>query len=198
MWQGLSLDEQYNIVGDVYFTAESEEGIDVAATPEMVEVEGAQYVMHGIYQPIFSEEYHGNESVPGIYCLNYDYSINVDGKDYAIGSIFLRDRGMATAFTGYVSSKENSASTRAPLYYSIGGSGSVTGLEEIVSREDTSLKVYVEGKVLCIESETARQLSIYDATGRTIRQVQVKEGLNRVTGLAPGYYFMEGRKVLIK
>ena len=191
-------DEQYNIVGDVYFTAESEEGIDVAATPEMVEVEGAQYVMHGIYQPIFSEEYHGNESVPGIYCLNYDYSINVDGKDYAIGSIFLRDRGMATAFTGYVTSKENSASTRAPLYYSIGGSGSVTGLEEIVSREDTSLKVYVEGKVLCIESETARQLSIYDATGRTIRQVQVKEGLNRVTGLAPGYYFMEGRKVLIK
>ena len=191
-------DEQYNIVGDVYFTAESEEGIDVAATPEMVEVEGAQYVMHGIYQPIFSEEYHGNESVPGIYCLNYDYSTTVDGKDYAIGSIFLRDRGMATAFTGYVTSKENSASTRAPLYYSIGDSGSVTGLEEIVSREDTSLKVYVLGKVLCIESETARQLSIYDATGRTIRQVQVKEGLNQVTGLAPGYYFMEGRKVLIK
>lgn len=190
-------DAQYNVVGDVWFTAESEEGIAVAATPDVMPAgEGTQFSLHGTYDEIYTEEY-GESATPGAYCLNTTV-VTLDGTEHPIGSIFSRTIGMAHAFSAYVTSKETTAATRGPLYYSIGGgSGEVTGLEDIVKREDTSLKVYTQGNVLCIVTDRARALSLYDATGRTIRHLQLQEGLNEVTGLAPGFYFMEGRKVLI-
>ena len=92
-----------------------------------------------------------------------------------------------------------SVKNRAPLMYSIGGEGGeITGLEEIMKKEDESLKVYTVGNVLYIDSARDRSISIYDVTGRTVRVVEVLEGSNTITDLSSGFYFLEGKKVVIK
>ena len=71
-------------------------------------------------------------------------------------------------------------------------------MEEILKKEDESLKIYTAGNVLYIDSDRDRSISIYDVTGRIVRIVEVHEGSNTVTGLSSGFYFLEGKKVAIK
>lgn len=189
-------DEQYNIVGEVTFSAESADGIDVPATPETLPVaENDAFRMLPIYDVVYSSYYHGLGK-EGVYCLN-EAEEYIEGKQYRIGSVFMRDRGMAAPFSAYVESKV--AAATAPLYYAIGGEGGgITGLEDILRKEDESLKIYTIDNVLYIDSDRERNISIYDVTGRAVREVEVHEGNNTVIGLPSGFYFLEGKKVAIK
>ena len=109
----------------------------------------------------------------------------------------MRDLGMAAPFSAYVESKV--AVATAPLYYAIGGEGGgITGLEDILRKEDESLKIYTIDNVLYIDSDRERNISIYDVTGCAVREVEVHEGNNTVIGLPSGFYFLEGKKVAIK
>lgn len=189
-------DEQYNIVGEVTFSAESADGIDVPATPETLPVvENDAFRMLPTYDAVYSSSYHGLGK-EGVYCLN-EAEEYIEGKQYRIGSVFMRDRGMAAPFSAYVESKV--AAATAPLYYAIGGEGGgFTGLEDILRKEDESLKIYTIDNVLYIDSDRERNISIYDVTGRAVREVEVHEGNNTVIGLPSGFYFLEGKKVAIK
>lgn len=189
-------DEQYNIVGEVTFSAESADGIDVPATPETLPVaENDAFRMLPTYDAVYSSYYHGLGK-EGVYCLN-EAEEYIEGKQYRIGSVFMRDRGMAAPFSAYVESKV--AAATAPLYYAIGGEGGgITGLEDILRKEDESLKIYTIDNVLYIDSDRERNISIYDVTGRAVREVEVHEGNNMVIGLPSGFYFLEGKKVAIK
>lgn len=189
-------DEQYNIVGEVTFSAESADGIDVPATPETLPVaENDAFRMLPTYDVVYSSYYHGLGK-EGVYCLN-EAEEYIEGKQYRIGSVFMRDRGMAAPFSAYVESKV--AAATAPLYYAIGGEGGgITGLEDILRKEDESLKIYTIDNVLYIDSDRERNISIYDVTGRAVREVEVHEGNNTVIGLPSGFYFLEGKKVAIK
>ena len=126
------------------------------------------------------------------------YALNIaDYNNNPAGSVFVKNSRMITPFEAYAISKEPVA--RAPLMYSIGGEGGeITGLEEIMKKEDESLKVYTVGNVLYIDSARDRSISIYDVTGRTVRVVEVLEGSNTITDLSSGFYFLEGKKVVIK
>lgn len=189
-------DEQYNIVGEVTFSAESADGVDVPATPETLPVaENDAFRMLPTYDVVYSSYYHGLGK-EGVYCLN-EAEEYIEGKQYRIGSVFMRDRGMAAPFSAYVESKV--AAATAPLYYAIGGEGGgITGLEDILRKEDESLKIYTIDNVLYIDSDRERNISIYDVTGRAVREVEVHEGNNTVIGLPSGFYFLEGKKVAIK
>ncbi|WP_195653662.1 leucine-rich repeat protein [Bacteroides cellulosilyticus] len=191
-----SYDDEYNIVGEVVFSAESADGIDFPATPRELPMGGnSRFSLIPTYDVVYSTMYHGYGK-EGVYCLN-ESTEYLDGKTYNIGSLFKRDYGLAKPFSAYVMTKEVAA--KAPLYYSIGGEGGeITGLEEIMKKEDESLKVYTIGNVLYIDSDSDRSISIYDVTGRTVRVVEVREGSNTVTGLSSGFYFLEGKKVAIK
>ena len=189
-------DEQYNIVGEVTFSAESADGIDVPATPETLPVaENDAFRMLPTYDVVYSNQYHGLGK-EGVYCLN-EAEEYIEGKQYRIGSVFMRDLGMAAPFSAYVESKV--AVATAPLYYAIGGEGGgITGLEDILRKEDESLKIYTIDNVLYIDSDRERNISIYDVTGCAVREVEVHEGNNTVIGLPSGFYFLEGKKVAIK
>lgn len=176
---------EYNIVGSVTFGAENPDGIDIPQTPSLLtETHGRLYKLVPTFREVLA-----NDSV---YALNIaDYNNN------PAGSVFVKNSRMITPFEAYAISKEPVA--RAPLMYSIGGEGGeITGLEEIMKKEDESLKVYTVGNVLYIDSARDRSISIYDVTGRTVRVVEVLEGSNTITDLSSGFYFLEGKKVVIK
>lgn len=178
-------EEQYNISGCVQFEAADEAGVMIPATPSVMPTgENALYELVPTLRSV--------SKTNRVYALSQE-----EHGDFPAGSLFVSCLRDIDPFEAYVVTKESA--TNAPLYYSIGGEGGeITGLEEILKKEDESLKIYTAGNVLYIDSDRDRSISIYDVTGRIVRIVEVHEGSNTVTGLSSGFYFLEGKKVAIK
>lgn len=190
-------DEEYILAGDITFSAEDEEGVLVPATPEDVYSEGPLFTLY--------PNYNRKRLDGSFYAINRSHQL--DGGGHVVipaGAVFAKYslsnekyNNYVFPFEAYLVTKESPAT--APMYYSIGGgNGDITGLEDILLKENKSLNIYSIDDILYIHTDRDRNIYIYDITGRTIRQVEAKEGMNTVTGLAKGFYFLEGRKVLIK
>lgn len=192
-------DEEYILTGDITFSAEDEEGVLIPATPEGVYSEGPLFAL---YPSCSRKELDGS-----FYAVNRCFQL--DGGGHVIipaGAVFAKYNlhnsdylgDYVFPFEAYLVTKESPAN--APMYYSIGGGdgGDITGLEDILLKENKSLNIYSIDNTLYIQTDRDRGIHIYDITGRTVRQVEAKEGMNTVTGLSKGFYFLEGKKVLIK
>ena len=85
-----------------------------------------------------------------------------------------------------------------PEFFSIGGGdGDITGVEEQTEGYASKLHVYVRAGDLIIGTPKSGTACIYTAAGVLVRSVQIQEGVNTVTGLVPGFYIVEGKKVVI-
>lgn len=179
-----------NITGNVRFSAQNDAGVLLSPTAGALQpAEGSGYSLVPTYSTIEKSEL--------IYTLNETESYYDGNKDYPAGSVFIRNYADVTPFQAYLRTKATPAS--APKLYSIGGNGgNITGFENILLTPDKATKAYSKNGVLYIESNAARTIRIYDASGRTIRVIEAQEGHNEVTGLADGIYFLEGQKVMVK
>lgn len=182
--------ESSNIRGWVRFSAENAAGITLAPTEGALQTaEGATYNLIPTYETISKSEQ--------VYTLNETESFFDGTKDYLPGSVFIRNYADVAPFQAYVQTKAAPAS--APRLYSIGGDGgSITGIGSMLLTPDRATRAYSENGILYIESNAARTIPIYDASGRTIRVIEAREGHNEVNGLAKGIYFLEGQKVMVK
>lgn len=182
--------ENSNIRGWVRFSAENPAGVTLTATDGALQPsEGATYSLIPTYATVSKSEQ--------VYTLNEENSFNSGDKDYPAGSVFIRNYLDVEPFHAYLRTKATPAS--APRLYSIGGNGgSITGFENLLLTPDKATKAYSKNGVLYIESNAARTIRIYDASGRTIKVIDAQEGHNEVTGLADGIYFLEGQKVMVK
>lgn len=179
-----------NITGNVRFSAQNDAGVLLSPTAGALQpAEGSGYSLVPTYSTIEKSEL--------IYTLNETESYYDGNKDYPSGSVFIRNYADVTPFQAYLRTKATPAS--APKLYSIGGNGgNITGFENILLTPDKATKAYSKNGVLYIESNAARTIRIYDASGRTIKVIEAQEGHNEVTGLADGIYFLEGQKVMVK
>lgn len=179
-----------NITGNVRFSAQNDAGVLLSPTEGALQPsEGATYSLIPTYATVSKSEQ--------VYTLNEQNSFNSGDKDYPAGSVFIRNYADVTPFQAYLRTKAAPAS--APRLYSIGGNGgSITGFENLLLTPDKATKAYSKNGVLYIESNAARTIRIYDASGRTIKVIEAQEGHNEVTGLADGIYFLEGQKVMVK
>lgn len=178
-------DDTYNITGAVAFMAEDEAGITIPSTPASMPIgETTDYKLVPTYQSIVAND--------TVYALNSSvYNENPAGSAFVKG---LRD---VFPFEAYVVSKEPHAV--APAMYSIGdGGGSITALEKILLKEDSSLRIYTQGSILYIETDKPRLISIYGVDGIQVRSVNAHEGKNTINNLPGGIYFLEGKKVIIR
>lgn len=182
--------ESSNIRGWVRFSAENAAGITLAPTEGALQTaEGATYNLIPTYETISKSEQ--------VYTLNETESFFDGTKDYLPGSVFIRNYADVAPFQAYVQTKAAPAS--APRLYSIGGDGgSITGIGSMILTPDQATRAYSTNGILYIESNAARTIPIYDASGRTIRVIEAQEGRNEVNGLAEGIYFLEGQKVMVK
>lgn len=182
--------EANNITGNVRFSAENGAGVLLVPTEGALQSsEGANYSLVPTYATVEKSEQ--------VYSLNETDSYFDGNKDYPAGSVFIRNYADVAPFQAYVQTKAAPAS--APRLYSIGGDGgSITGIGSMILTPDRATKAYSENGILYIESNAARTIPIYDASGRTIRVIEAREGHNEVNGLAEGIYFLEGQKVMVK
>lgn len=155
----------------------------------------------------FVPTYEGVMQHDTVYVLNENNYYNTDEKNYPAGSVFIKNYSehyssdpAVYPFEAYLATNEGKTSAAsAPMLYSIGGSdGTITGIEDIpFATPEKATKAYSRDGVLYINTNADRTINIYDVTGRTVRIIEAREGMNEVHGLDSGIYLLEGQKVVI-
>lgn len=155
----------------------------------------------------FVPTYEGVMQHDTVYVLNENNSYYADDKTYQRGSVFIKNYSERYSsdpavypFEAYLVTNEGKTSVAsAPMLYSIGGSdGTITGIEDIpFATPEKATKAYSRNGVLYINTNADRTINIYDVTGRTVRIIEAREGMNEVHGLDSGIYLLEGQKVVI-
>ena len=173
-------DEQYNITGEVQFIAED---YRIPVTPEVLPiVEGPKFN----FVPTLTAVEQSQE----VYALNIDpYN-----TEETTGSVFERYRRDVKPFEAYVTDKPGSLN--APLMFSIGDNGGgATDIRITLGETIDNVKAYSRNGILYIESDCTRTIEIYGVNGMLLRNAEVNEGINQVTDLDEGVYFLEGQKL---
>lgn len=155
----------------------------------------------------FVPTYEGVMQHDTVYVLNENNYYNADEKNYPAGSVFIKNYSehyssdpAVYPFEAYLVTNEGKTSVAsAPMLYSIGGGdGTITGIEDIpFATPEKATKAYSRDGVLYINTNADRTINIYDVTGRTVRIIEAREGMNEVHGLDSGIYLLEGQKVVI-
>lgn len=190
-----------NISGYVNFSATDEaNGVTLQPTAgKLIRSKGTKFD--------FVPTYEGVAQHDTVYVLNEGNRYYGDDKTYPYGSVFIKnytENGTTNAvypFQAYLVSNEGqtpSAASGAPKFYSIGGgNGNITGIPGLPVTPDKATKAYSRNGVLYIDTDADRTIRIYDVTGRTVRIVEAREGVNEVHGLDSGIYMLEGQKVAV-
>lgn len=190
-----------NISGYVNFSATDEaNGVTLQPTAgKLIRSKGTKFD--------FVPTYEGVAQHDTVYVLNEGNRYYGDDKTYPYGSVFIKnytENGTTNAvypFQAYLVSNEGqtpSAASGAPKFYSIGGgNGNITGIPGLPVTPDKATKAYSRDGVLYIDTDADRTIRIYDVTGRTVRIVEAREGMNEVHGLDSGIYMLEGQKVAV-
>ncbi len=191
-----------NIYGEVKFANNNEAGVSLVATEGALKPSvGTKFNLVPTYDRVMMSE--------NVYALNVHNWYQSDEKQYAPGSVFVRnyndggytDDPAVYPFRAYLTTNEGqtATSTSAPMLYSIGGGdGTITGIEDVpFATPDKATKAYSRDGVLYINTDADRTIRIYDVTGRTVRIIEAREGVNEVHGLDSGIYLLEGQKVAV-
>ncbi|MDR1683480.1 MAG: starch-binding protein [Candidatus Symbiothrix sp.] len=84
-----------------------------------------------------------------------------------------------------------------------GGYYKASGLDHLVQPTATSagnvkmFSVYVQDKIVFIESDEYTSLPVFTPDGRTIKKITLISGINTISGLENGLYIIAGRKIRI-
>lgn len=190
-----------NISGDVMFAAtDKANGITLVPTEGVLKrSKGTKFDLVPTYDGVMQHD--------TVYVLNENNWYYSDEKNYPAGSVFIKNYSenyssypAVYPFQAYLATNEGKTSVAsAPMLYSIGGSdGTITGIEDIpFATPEKATKAYSRDGVLYINTNADRTINIYDVTGRTVRIIEAREGMNEVHGLDSGIYLLEGQKVVI-
>lgn len=175
-----------NIYGNVNFIGEDEtNGILISETEgKLTTAQGKEYNLVPTYETVPKSE--------SVYALN----IGSWYDDHQEGSVFIKNYQDVEPFYAYAST---TSAAKAPKYFSIGGDGPVTGMEEqLFITPDQLNRAYSIHGIVYIHCAKAQLISIYDVNGRIVHTLNATEGNNEVRNLPDGIYFLEGQKVIVK
>lgn len=190
-----------NINGEVKFAAsDAANGITLGTTQGVLKrSKGTKFDLVPTYDGVMQHD--------TVYVLNENNWYYGDEKNYPAGSVFIKNYNenyssypAVYPFRAYLATNEGKVSAAsAPMLYSIGGGdGTITGIEDIpFATPEKATKAYSRNGVLYINTNADRTINIYDVTGRTVRIIEAREGMNEVHGLDSGIYLLEGQKVVI-
>lgn len=190
-----------NINGEVKFAAsDATNGITLGTTQGVLKrSKGTKFDLVPTYEGVLQHD--------TVYVLNENRWYSGNDKEYPAGSVFIKNYTESYSnnpavypFRAYLVTNEGKTSVAsAPMFYSIGGGdGTITGIEDVpFATPDKATKAYSRNGVLYINTDADRTINIYDVTGRTVRIIEAREGVNEVHGLDSGIYLLEGQKVAV-
>lgn len=170
-------EDDYNVTDIVYFEANN---VEVAANRDEympVGMGGGNYI---------HVNYDGVSTSDNILALNQtDEFYNVT---YRPGGIFVRGLRDVPPFECYVTT---SGSARYVKIF--GDTDGIDTLDSIYS----SLRIWKEAGNLCLSSEIAMEVPVYDTLGRLVRVIEVAPGISTVISLTPGIYIINSHKIIL-
>lgn len=178
-----------NIYGNVNFIGEDEtNGVLISETEgKLTTAQGKEYNLVPTYETVPQSE--------SVYALN----INNWYDDHQEGSVFIKNYRDVAPFYAYATPAGTTPAAQAPKYFSIGGNGTITGMEEqLLMTPDQLNRAYSIDGIVYIHCAKAQIIPIYDVNGRTVYTLNATEGNNEVRNLPDGIYFLEGQKVIVK
>lgn len=178
-----------NINGYVNFIGEDEtNGVLISETEgKLTTAQGKEYNLVPTYETVPQSE--------SVYALN----IGSRYDDHQAGSVFIKNYRDIEPFYAYATPAGTTPAAQAPKYFSIGGNGTITGMEEqLLMTPDQLNRAYSIDGIVYIHCAKAQIIPIYDVNGRTVYTLNATEGNNEVRNLPDGIYFLEGQKVIVK
>lgn len=169
--------EPFNVGGTVTFSAKN---ATVAATPDNLGFDfKGNRKLYANFMP--------KEAEAGILPVN-DETYEYGGVSYVPGSQFVAGVRAVRPFEAYLQAERSL--TRASIF-------SRSEVENLMA--DMDMKVWSEGKVICIRAGFSAKIRVYDTTGQLVRIADVKAGeTSRVDDLNAGIYIVGNFKILIK
>ena len=169
-------------------------GVENSIKDKEIEIRGTDVTVSatkGIAK-VTADDYSFNGTYAVVQPVRAHYRLNAEGNAF----IKYDDGATVEPFRCYLLPDVESMSM--PKSFSIGGgNGEITGLENGTKDHAGKLRVYSEAGNLKIVSPKVTIVQIHGVDGVLVRTVQLQEGVNIVTGLAPGFYVVEGQKVVI-
>ena len=169
--------EPFNVGGTVTFSAKN---ATVAATPDNLGFDfKGNRKLYANFMP--------KEAEAGILPVN-DETYEYGGVSYVPGSQFVAGVRAVRPFEAYLQGERSL--TRASIF-------SRSEVDDLMA--DMDMKVWSEGKVICIRAGFSAKIRVYDTTGQLVRIADVKAGeTSRVDDLNAGIYIVGNYKILIK
>lgn len=169
--------EPFNVGGTVTFSAKN---ATVAATPDNLGFDfKGNRKLYANFMP--------KEAEAGILPVN-DETYEYGGVSYVPGSQFVAGVRAVRPFEAYLQAERSL--TRASIF-------SRSEVENLMA--DMDMKVWSEGKVICIRAGFSAKIRVYDTTGQLVRIADVKAGeTSRVDDLNAGIYIVGNFKIMIK
>ena len=178
-------DEEFNITGDVTFTAQHNDGVPIKKTSEARRIEGDEFCLTPVYEPMASAD--------SIYLINHEM---YEGN--APGSLFVKELREAYPFEAYANTLPvYQGGVRS--YFRIGnGRDQAAGIERLYGSMASELSVQSKDGILYISAPRTMNVGLYSADGRMVRLLELEAGVNEIQNLSFGVYFVENIKIIIR
>lgn len=197
--EGIKVQEFTNSTGTTVYFNDLEEGTSVQAnTPYIVDItSNGTKSFAGTEIPVTIAEpavTHGAYTFKGTFTNIPDatglYILDPTGTGFAIGT----SDNTIPAFRAYIT---NDGSQKAPDKLTRGtGGGGTTNVSEHIN--NSSLLFTSENGLLHIISDKAQLVQLYNLNGQKVKDIELTDGNNTISGIAKGIYVIKNQKVVIK
>lgn len=197
--EGIKVQEFTNSTGTTVYFNDLEEGTSVQAnTPYIVDItSNGTKSFTGTEIPVTIAEpavTHGAYTFKGTFTNIPDatdlYILDPTGTGFAIGT----SENTIPAFRAYITN-DGSQKTPDKLTRGTGGGGTTNVSEHI---NNGSLLFTSENGLLHIISDKAQLVQLYNLNGQKVKDIELMDGNNTVSGIAKGIYVIKNQKVVIK
>ena len=197
--EGIKVQEFTNRTGTTVYFNDLEEGTSVQAnTPYIVDItSNGTKNFTGTEIPVTIAEpavTHGAYTFKGTFTNIPDatglYILDPTGTGFAIGT----SDNTIPAFRAYITN-DGSQKTPDKLTRGTGGGGTTNVSEHI---NNSSLLFTSENGLLHIISDKAQLVQLYNLNGQKVKDIELMNGNNTVSGIAKGIYVIKNQKVVIK
>ena len=197
--EGIKVQEFTNSTGTTVYYNNLEERIRVQVnTPYIVDItSNGTTSFAGTEIPVTIAEpavTHGAYTFKGTFTNIPDatdlYILDPTGTGFAIGT----SDNTIPAFRAYIT---NDGSQKAPDKLTRGtGGGGTTNVSEHIN--NSSLLFTSENGLLHIISDKAQLVQLYNLNGQKVKDIELTDGNNTISGIAKGIYVIKNQKVVIK
>lgn len=197
--EGIKVQEFTNNTGTTVYFNDLEEGTSVQAnTPYIVDItSNGTKSFTGTEIPVTVAEpavTHGAYTFKGTFTNIPDatdlYILDPTGTGFAIGT----SENTIPAFRAYITN-DGSQKTPDKLTRGTGGGGTTNVSEHI---NNGSLLFTSENGLLHIISDKAQLVQLYNLNGQKVKDIELTDGNNTISGIAKGIYVIKNQKVVIK